>query len=131
MGIRGWGGTCAEAFEEIAAAMFELTVDGAGLAVSSRIEVRRAARDSTELLVEFLNGLISGADVAGIVLLRAVVGRLEKQGRKWIIEAIGEGVPVRDAGGRLLVEVKAATYYGASVKEERPGAWTTRCVVDL
>jgi SHS2 domain-containing protein len=131
MGIRGWGGTPAEAFEEIASAMLELMVDGRGLAATSRIGISRGGGDLTELLIEFLNALIAEADVAGIILLRAGVGALERRRGKWIVEAVGEGVPLSEAGGRLLVEVKAATYYGASVREEKQGLWSARCVVDL
>jgi len=131
MGIRGWGRTLAEAFEEIASAMFELMVSGEGLDPSRQIAVSREGADLTELLVEFLNVLLSDADVSGTALLRVSVGTLEKRGETWAIEAVAGGVPVAEAHERLLVEVKAATYYGAAVTEHGPGKWEARCVVDL
>ena len=131
MGIRGWGRTPAEAFEETAAAMFELMVDADGLAPSKRLLLSRRGIDLTELLLEFLNALLSEADVTETVFLHAAVGALEKREGVWVIEAVVEGLPLAEARDKLLVEVKAATYYGASVKENGPGVWVARCVVDL
>ena len=131
MGVRGWGRTPAEAFEETASAMFELTADVHGLAPTRSAAISREATDLTGLLLEFLNALISEADIAGIVLVRAAVTRLERVGENWIIEALAGGCPVGDVRDRLLVEVKAATCCGASVTEGKTGVWSARCVVDL
>lgn len=131
MGIRGWGAAPAEAFEEAAEAMFELTIDGAGLAPSREIEIVREARDLVELFLDFLNGIISEADIAGIVPFRVSVGMLEERQGRWAVEATAGGIPAADAAGKLLVEVKAATFFGASVRERKPGEWVAQCVVDL
>jgi SHS2 domain-containing protein len=131
MGIRGWGGTPAEALEEAAAAMFELMVDTRGLVPSRRAAISREGTDLTELLVEFLNGMLSDADLSGIVYLGAAVTRIGHAGGRWSLDAAIEGVPLDEARDRLRIEVKAATYCGASVREERAGVWVARCVVDL
>ncbi len=132
MGIRGWGKTPNEAFEEAAAAMFELMLDARGLDPSRRSTISRGGTDLTELLIEFLNGLLSDADLSGTVYLRAAVTRLEKtcDGR-WTLDAAIEGVPLDGVRDRLRIEVKAATYCGASVLESNPGVWVAQCVVDL
>ena len=131
MGIRGWGQTREQAFEEIAAAMFELTVDAAGCAPSKRIAISCMGKDLTELLLEFLNGLISQADVSGTILFKVSVEAVTRRDGGWTIGALAEGVPVAEIRDRLLVEVKAATYYGAVVREREPGIWVAQCVVDL
>jgi SHS2 domain-containing protein len=132
MGIRGWGKTPAEAFEEAAAAMFELMADVGGLEPSRRSTISREGADLTELLIEFLNGMLSDADLSGTVYLRAAVTRLEQiSDGTWTLDAAIDGVPLDDVRDRLRIEVKAATYYGASVCETDPGVWTARCVVDL
>ena len=132
MGIRGWGRTPGEAFEEAAAAMFELMVDARGLAPSRRSTISRAGVDLTELLVEFLNGMLSDADLSGTVYLGAAVTRLEKiPDGTWALDAAIGGVPLDEVRDRLRIEVKAATYCGASVLESNPGVWVARCVVDL
>ncbi|MCX5752045.1 MAG: archease [Candidatus Krumholzibacteria bacterium] len=132
MGIRGWGSTPAEALEEAAAAMLELMADVRGLVPSRRSTISRAGSDLTELLIEFLNGLLSDADLSGTVYLRAAVTRLEKTSDgTWALDAAIEGVPLDEVRERLRIEVKAATYCGASVREQDPGVWVARCVVDL
>jgi SHS2 domain-containing protein len=131
MGIRGWGRTPAEAFEETASAMFEIGVNADGLVPSRRIGISCEGDDLAGILIEFLNGCISEADVSGTVLVGVSVGALAERNGKWYVEATALGVPVADACDRLLVEVKAATWYGASVLEREPGAWVARCVVDL
>jgi SHS2 domain-containing protein len=132
MGIRGWGRTPGEALEETAAAMFELMVDARGLDPSRRSTMSRAGVDLTELLVEFLNGMLSDADLSGTVYLGAAVTRLEKiSDGTWALDAAIEGVPLAEVRDRLRIEVKAATYCGASVREPDPGVWVAQCVVDL
>jgi SHS2 domain-containing protein len=131
MGIRGWGGTMSEAFEEIASAMLGLMVDGTGAVPTRRLEVSREGADPVELLLEFLNGLLAEGDLAGLALLDVDVKKLSREEGTWKVEAVAAGVPLADARDRLLVEVKAATFYGASVKEDKPGMWIATCVVDL
>jgi SHS2 domain-containing protein len=132
MGIRGWGRTPEEAFEEAAAAMFELMVDARGLDPSSHSTISREGADLTELLVEFLNGMLSDADLSGSVYIRAAVTRLERlSDGTWALDAAIGGVPLDEVRDRLRIEVKAATYCGASVLESNPGVWVARCVVDL
>jgi SHS2 domain-containing protein len=131
MGIRGWGNSPAEAFEEIANAMFELMVSGEGMRASRSESLSCRGIDLTELLIEFLNGLIARADVTATVFLNVAVGVLERRGGAWIIEAAAKGIALEEARGKLLVEVKAATYYGASVTDQGSGGWVARCVVDL
>lgn len=131
MGIRGWGRTPGEAFEETAVAMFELMVDARGLDSSRSSTISREGADLTELLVEFLNGLLSEADLSGTAYIRAAVTRLENTGGTWALDAATEGVPFAEVRDRLRIEVKAATYCGASVQEMDRGVWVARCVVDL
>ncbi|RJR29554.1 MAG: archease [Candidatus Latescibacterota bacterium] len=131
MGIRGWGGTPAEAFEEAAAAMLDLAADRSVLAASASVRFRRGAHDLTGLLLEFLNALIAEADVAGLVLADAAVDALSGEDGAWEIEATARGVPADEAREALLVEVKAATSCGAFVRRESDGRWIAQCVVDL
>ncbi len=131
MGIHGWGSSCAEAFEETAAAMFELMAELEGVESDREVAVSCEGTDLEELLVEFLNGLILRADIEDVVLERVAVDRLEYAGGRWRLAARARGLPRERAAGRFLTEVKAATYYGASVSENSEGRWEARCVVDL
>ena len=58
MGLRGWGGSPAEAFEETAMAMFDLMIDRKGAAAENEYSISIGGRDLAELLIEFLNELL-------------------------------------------------------------------------
>ncbi len=131
MGIRGWGATAAEAFEETAAAMLELVADRAALRPSVSVPLRRRAPDLTGLLIEFLNALVAEADIGDLVIVAVAVDELVERRGCWTIAATAAGVPVSEARAALRIEVKAATYCGAFVRREEDGFWTAQCVVDL
>ena len=131
MGIRGWGGTLEAALEETAASMFELTADIHGLEPRIEVTITCSGKDEGELLVEFLNALICAADVNELILCTTVIGSIKKSRDGWSLEATARGVPREEVAGRLLVEVKAATYCGISVAKDGEGRWAAQCVVDL
>ena len=131
MGLRGWGRTPAEAFEETALAMFGLMVDGRSLRRETEHRLSIGGRDLTDLLVEFLNELLSLGDIEDTAFLSVKIEKLEGNGDEWDLEAVVGGVPRRSCGDNLLSEVKAATWYGASVERDSGGRWTAGCVVDL
>ncbi len=131
MGIRGWGRTPAEAFEEAAAAMIGIMIDGKGLVPSKRLRIEREGADLVELLLEFLNGILAEGDLAETAVLAVAVENLARVDGTWKLAAVAGGLPIGEVRDRLLVEVKAATFYGASVEEREPGTWVARCVVDL
>ena len=65
MGLRGWRTSPAQAFEETALAMFDLMVDRSGVVAQKEFRLSIGGMDLTELLVEFLNELLSLADIEG------------------------------------------------------------------
>ncbi len=131
MGIRGWGRTAREAFEEIASAMFELMAEAAGIVPTKVIPVACEADDLEGLLIEFLNTLLAQSDVQGMIPIGVTIKSFEEREGRWKLEAEIAGVAAAELFGRLLTEVKAATYYGARVRESEGGVWEARCVVDL
>jgi SHS2 domain-containing protein len=131
MGLRGWGGTPAEAFEETALAMFDLMIDRRVAGAEKGYTLSIGGRDLTGLLIEFLNELLSLADVEETAFVTVSIERLEGCGEDWELEAVIGGIPREKCGKRLLSEVKAATWYGASVDCEKDGLWVAGCVVDL
>lgn len=131
MGICGWGKSPVEAFEETASAMFGLMVERKGVDPSKEMDIRCEGGDQMELLIEFLNVLLSKADIEEVVFLAVSIDVFEKKEKSWMLEARARGIERRNVMDRLLTEVKAATYYGASVMENEKGTWEARCVVDL
>jgi len=131
MGVRGWGTDAREAFEEIAIAMFELMVETGGLEPLGSVSIACDGNGYEELLIEFLNTLLSRAHLEEMMFTGVRIDRMEQKGEKWTVEATARGVPRERVRDRLLTEVKAATYYGASVKRIESGVWEAQCVVDL
>ena len=131
MGIRGWGATAAEAFEEAASAMFELIAERSALRPSVSVPLRRSAPDITGLLLEFLNALIAEADVGELALAVVAIEELAERRGRYTVRATASGVPLEEARGALRIEVKAATSCGAFVRRESTGRWVAQCVVDL
>jgi SHS2 domain-containing protein len=125
-GVRGWGSTLEEAFENGARAMFSLAVESPeSVRPVKRIPVRAEAADAETLFVEWLNALLAAASVEGIVLgdCRARVAGTAVDG-----EAMGERFdPSRHAAG---VEVKGATYTSLRVGREGD-RFLAECVVDV
>jgi SHS2 domain-containing protein len=130
MGLRGWGASPAEALEETACALLDLMADRRGLRGDMRFEFDVTGEGPDELLVEFLNELLSLSDVEEAVLTGVAVAWCLDEGDGWALKAVVEGLPRATHGDRLLREVKAATSYGTSVTHTG-GQWTALCVVDL
>lgn len=120
-----------EAFEEAAAAMFEIMLDGTGLETSKAADVSCMGDALEDLLVEFLNALISSSDIEDIAFLEVDIGSMVYGKKGWTLAATAKGVARGEAAERFLTEVKAATYCGVSVAEVGKGRWEAQCVVDL
>jgi len=125
VGVRGWGATLAEAFEQAALALTAVVTDAA-IAPARAVEVTCGAPDRELLLVEWLNAIIYEMAVR-----RMLFGRFEVRidgarldGRLW-----GEAVDV----GRHApaCEPKGATYTALKVAQVADGAWSAACVVDV
>jgi SHS2 domain-containing protein len=131
MGLRGWGGTPAEAFEETALAMLDLMIDRSGMNAVKDYNLSIGGRDLKGLLIEFLNELLSLADIEDAALVSVRIETLRGEGEEWDLDAVIGAIPRERCRKRLLSEVKAATWYGASVRREGDGRWVAGCVVDL
>lgn len=131
MGVEGWGETIEEAYEEAALAMFELIADTGNESADLEREVEAGGMDREELLIEFLNGLITLMDLEESVCARVEVKRIFTQEEEFRLEG-GAGLIRRSRlEGKLQGEVKGASYFGARVRRAGPERWEARCVLDL
>ncbi len=131
VGVRGRGSTPEEAFEGAAQALFHLLAEDTG-AVSPEREERFecSAAGLEDLLVAYLNELISLADTNGLVFGRFAVrieeapdGPFRLSGRAW-----GEPIDPERHGSTVLP--KGATYTALRVGRQ-DGCWVAQCVVDV
>jgi SHS2 domain-containing protein len=130
VGVRGFGPTPAEAFEAAAAALFTLLsadLSRVRPAASERIALEAPALD--ELLVAFLNELISLSDARHLVFGRVSV-RIEEAGGRFRLSAVAEGEPFDPARHDFTVVPKGASFTALRVASE-DGRWLAQCVVDV
>ncbi len=126
IGVRGYGHTLEEAFENGARALFALMVENFEEIIPEReISLEVSAELLDELFVVWLNQLLTVSDLENMVFRDF---KVNLSGEELRAKALGE--PLDPAKHQLGVEVKGATFTLAKV--ERQGElWVAQCVVDV
>jgi SHS2 domain-containing protein len=126
IGVRGFGGSVEEAFEQAAVALTAVVADVSRISESETVEVRCDAPDLELLFVSWLNAVIYEMAVR-TMLFRAF--RVVMSGCSLTGTLVGEKVdPERH---RVAVETKGATVTALQVHREQDGQWVAQCVVDV
>lgn len=125
VGVRGWGTTAAEAFEQAAHALTAIASD-AEVRPQTCVEVECAAPDIELLFVEWLNTIIYEMAIRNMLFGRfaARIEGARLTGTLW-------GEPVDVARHAPACEPKGATYTALRVAKEGDGRWSAACVVDV
>lgn len=126
IGIRGWGTTLAEAFEQAACALTAVITDPEAVRPVQAVAIRCKAPDAALLLVDWLNALIYEMAVQHLLFSRFEVRieHLQLTARAW-------GEPIDRQRHRPAVEVKGATLTELKVTRDSSGQWLAQCVVDV
>jgi tRNA nucleotidyltransferase (CCA-adding enzyme) len=126
VGVRGFGPTPAQAFEQAALAMTAAVTDPAAVRPLESVDIFCAAGDIEMLLAEWLNALIYE-----MATRKMLFSRFE-------VAIAGTGLKARAWGERVertrhqpAAEVKGATLTALRVAEDPPGLWIAQCVVDV
>lgn len=125
IGVRGFGATPAQAFEQAAKALTAGVTHAQVRAVVS-VTVDCAAPDLEILFVDWLNAIIYEMATRRMLFSRFTVqiDNLKLSGVLW-----GEAVDVvRHAPA---CEPKGATYTALRVAQDQDGSWSAACVVDV
>jgi SHS2 domain-containing protein len=125
VGVRGFGATKAESFEQAALALTAVIADPAGIEPRQAITLQCEAPDDELLLAEWLNGLIYEMSTRKMLFSRFAV---RFDGPLLTGEAWGERVDV--ARHAPAVEIKGATYTALRVAREEAG-WVAQTIVDV
>ena len=125
MGVRGFGATKAEAFEQGALAMTAVITDPAAVEPRDSVTIECQAGDDEMLFAEWLNCLVFEMATRHMLFGRFAI-RLE--GAHLRAQAWGEHTDV--ARHHPAVEVKGATYTTLRVARE-DGGWMAQTVVDV
>jgi len=125
VGVRGFGKTPAEAFEQAALALAAV-VTTAEVAPKIQVTVNCEAPDIELLFVEWLNAIIYEMAVRNMLFSRFSVHiegtRLD--GTLW-------GEPVDVKRHQPACEPKGATYTALKVAADANGTWSAACIVDV
>lgn len=125
IGIRGFGLTIEEAFENAAIALYSVMVTVGSIELHDERAFSVTAPDLELLFVEWLNALLSLSDIERMVFSKFEVSI---SGMSLTARAWGEHLD-RDRH-QPHVEIKGATYHLLSVKKERD-MFVAQCVVDV
>jgi len=125
-GIEARADSLRELFETAARGMLELIAETGRIEERVRVDFRAEGADRAELLVQFLGELHSLHDARGLLFRRAEVTELTEGAAAG--RAHGERYdPARHV---VIAPIKAVTYHGAEVAEER-GRFRARVIFDL
>ncbi len=126
IGIRGFGHSVEEAFENAAKALFSIMVEDISKIIpAEEVRISCTSSDLVGLFVAWINELVAQADIMQMVFSEFTVNinnvnlNGTAKGQKWPDILEGRGT-----------EVKGATFTEARV-EKRNGLWVAQCVVDV
>jgi SHS2 domain-containing protein len=125
IGVRGFGATKAEAFEQAALALTAAVTDPATVGQFERVALQCEAPDDELLLAQWLNVLVYEMSVRRMLFSKF---RVRLEAGKLSAEAWGE--PIDQERHHPAVEVKGATYTTLRVARHGEG-WLAQTVVDV
>lgn len=111
IGVRVFGKTLKELFENAAFAMFDILADLEGLKGPLTQEFELTAPNYEELLIAWLDELLYNFYTKNIIFYKFDVEKLAPD----LIKAKAYGRLVGDNKNRLKTEIKAATYYNLKI----------------
>jgi len=111
IGVRVFGRTLKELFENAAFAMFDIIADIEGLKGEIVQKIELTAPNHEELLISWLDELLYNFYTKSIIFYKFEVEELSQD----FIRAKAFGRAVSDNRNRLKTEIKAATYYNLKI----------------
>ncbi len=131
IGVRAWDNTLEKAFVEGGKALFSIMVDISKVQKKSAVDIQCEARDIPMLFVEWLNKLLSQADINKMVFSGFRIISIEAYGYKdFRLKGEAFGEPLDPKKHVFKVEPKAATYFGLKY-EIQDGVHYLQCVIDV
>ncbi|MBE9563669.1 MAG: archease [Proteobacteria bacterium] len=125
MGVRGFGNTTAEAFEQAALAMSAIITDLSLIDPRDEVTIICEEADQELLLADWLNALVFEMSTRYMLFSQFEV--FIENGR---LKAKAWGEPINVKRHQPAVEIKGATYTELAVFKSQ-GQWVAQCVVDV
>ncbi len=125
IGIRGFGNTLAEAFEQVAVAMTAVVTDISLVQATTAISISCSDEDNDTLLYDWLNALIY--EMATRKMLFSQFDVTIDHGK---LDATVYGEAIDIERHQPSVEIKGATYTELAVYQHEQH-WAVQCVIDV
>lgn len=126
IGIKIWGESLEELFENAAYALFDIIAELNKVKAENFIEVKIEGEKIDELLADWLRDLLYKFNGEGYLLKKFKVEEVSEKG----LEAEVGGEKLDLARHSLKREVKAVTYHGLTVKR-RDKRWEAQVIFDV
>jgi SHS2 domain-containing protein len=126
VGIRGFGDTREQAFEQAALAMTAAITDLEKISSTEGVEIACAAPDDEFLLVDWLNAI-----VYEMAARKMLFGRFEVAIEDHRLTGTAWGEPIDAKKHEPSVEVKGATQTHLRVHQRPNTTWVAECVIDV
>jgi SHS2 domain-containing protein len=126
VGVRGFGDSAEEAFEQAALALSAVVADISTIAPSGNVEINCDAPDLELLLVSWLNAIIYEMAVR-----RMVFGKFRVVISGFSLTGTLSGEEIDPERHQVAVEAKGATVTALRVACDQEGKWVAECVVDV
>jgi len=125
IGVRGFGASAAEAFEQAALALTAVITDIDAVQAKESVTIECSAPDLELLFCEWLNALVYEMATSSMLFsrYRVIISGVRLAGTAW-------GERIDAARHRAAVEVKGATYTTLRVARHEDG-WVAQTVVDV
>ena len=114
IGIKAYGSTLKELFENAALGMFNIIADIEGIKPSTEIEVKAEGIDKEELLIAWLEELLYNFYTKNVILSEFDISELTETK----LTAKAKGRFIGENKNRLKTEIKAATRHEIKINKE-------------
>jgi SHS2 domain-containing protein len=128
--IMAYGKTLNEAFENAAAAMFDVMTDIDLIEPKIEDEVEVKAKDEYELLYNWLETLLIKFDTESMLYSKFNVYKIQKNSEEFILKAKIHGEPLNLSKHISKVEVKAVTYHQMEILKKN-STYILKFILDL
>jgi SHS2 domain-containing protein len=126
IGVRGFGNTVAEAFENVALALTSIVTNLDSIRLEDEVTICCEAPDLELLLTDWLNAIVFEMSTRAMVFGSYSV---DLNNLSLVGQATGERVSM--SRHQPAAEVKGATLSELSVRREPGGIWLAQCIVDV
>ena len=126
IGVRGFGDSMEEAFEQAALAMTAVITEPGSVRAAQAVDIACEAPHPEILLADWLNALVFEMATRHMLFSRFEVCIA---GQRLTAKAWGEGVD--SARHQPAAEVKGATLSELEVAQDADGGWRAQCIVDV